>query len=84
MGQRYCQLGKKKKHKKNLAPSPSLPSQATQAKTPVTTEQKNDTIKAINFFGFSPELYWLDLRRTAGATLVIAIILLAIYYFTSY
>ncbi|MBQ6154702.1 hypothetical protein IJJ27_00620 [bacterium] len=44
-------------------------------KLQVTIEQKNDTIKQINFFGFDPKLFIVDLRRTGYATLAILIIL---------
>lgn len=77
MGQRISRYKKKKVARKPLKKDQSLAQSSV-----VLIEEKNDTIKAIDFFGFSPKIYWQDLGRTGIATIVIVTVLIGIYLFT--
>lgn len=77
MGQRISRYKKKKTAAKSLRMNKSV-----VESSPVPIEEKNVTIEAIDFFGFSPKIYWQDLGRTGIATLVIVTALMGIYLFT--
>jgi hypothetical protein len=71
--------------KPSLSPSNSSPAPVTIAaptQAVMTIDKKNDTIAAIDFFGFSPKLFWSDLRRTAWGTVVILVVLVGVYWVT--
>ena len=76
MGQR---LNKKKSAKQknllNRQKNSTLSTKKQSTKLPVTIEQKNDTIKEIDFFGFPPSVFAKDLQTTGWATAVILVIL---------
>jgi hypothetical protein len=84
MGQRQSRFKKKKaKHQLRSAHQISPISQPklspAMTKSDRQIEEKNDTIATVDFFGFSPQIYWSDLKKTALATGVIIIILCSSY-----
>jgi hypothetical protein len=45
----------------------------------LVVDKKNGTIAEIDFFGFSPSLFWSDLHRTAWGTGVMVVVLVVVY-----
>lgn len=77
MGQRISRYRKKK-----TATASPTKAKLTTLSSPMPIEEKNDTIIPIDFFGFSPRIYWQDLKRTGVAAGVIVAVLVGIYLFT--
>jgi hypothetical protein len=83
MGARLRKKGQKKKRQQKRERQKLPETMVEELKQEVVTiDKKNDTIAKIDFFGFSPSLFWSDLGRTAWGTLVMVVVLVGVYLVT--
>ena len=81
MGQRTKKQKKHHPHTNQTHTPPTTTLNTTPQKSNVTSVQKNVTIPANEFFGFSPAVFVTDLKRTGWATLTTLVILGLIYVY---
>ncbi len=83
MGQRINKHKKKQKNKNKLISQVNVNQSVANEFVPekvMTIKQKNDTIKEVDYFGFSPKLFMEDLKKTTVATIVIIAILVTVKF----
>ena len=83
MGQRINKHKKKQKNKNKLISQVNVNQSVTNEfvhEKVMTIKQKNDTIKEVDYFGFSPKLFMEDLKKTTVATIVIIAILVTVKF----